>query len=121
MPPPNFTEQENERLRQLIHVADDVAQAHDQQAREKRQPRFDGTINLGHVLTIITMVVGLATVYVNGRVTTADHESRLRALEDVSKEFKITLAKVAENEAQAVRNQERIATTLEWLVKEKKP
>lgn len=119
--PPKFTEEEHERLRQLIHVSDDVDSTDAHQARERRHPKFDGTINLGHVLTILTMVLGLATVYVNGRVTTADHESRLRALEEVSKEFKITLAKVAENEAMGVRNQERIATTLDWLVKDKKP
>lgn len=118
--PPKFTDEEHEQLRQLIHVADDVDEGHEHEARQRRHPKFDGTINLGHVLTIITMVIGLATVYVNGRVTTADHESRLRALEEVSRDFKLTLAKVAENEAQAVRTQERIATTLDWLVKEKK-
>lgn len=44
-------------------------------------PKFDWTINLGHLLTISAMLIALATAYTTYQVTINDHDSRLRSLE----------------------------------------
>ena len=94
------------------------ARAIDDEARQQaRKPRFDGTVNLGHLLTILTMLVAMASMWAKNEVARADHESRIKALESAQVEFKQTLAKLAENEAAAMRNQDRISTALEYLMK----
>jgi len=45
------------------------------------RPKFDWTINLGHVATIVTLLLALATAYSTYQVTINDHDSRLRTLE----------------------------------------
>lgn len=87
--------------------------------REKQRPRFDGTINLGHVLTILTMGAALATMWVNGRVAQADHETRIVVLEQTQREFKETLKQMSETAAQGMRNQDKISLALEYLTKGK--
>ena len=44
-------------------------------------PKFDWTINLGHVLTIAAVLAALGTAYTTYQVTINDHDGRLRALE----------------------------------------
>ena len=46
-----------------------------------RLPRFDWTINFGHLLVIGTVLTALATTYTTYQVTINDHDTRLRALE----------------------------------------
>lgn len=86
-------------------------------ARAQHRPRFDGTVNLGHILTMIAMGSALLTMWTNQRVSQADHEFRIRALEGANAEFKVTLAKMAENESVALRNQEQLRMTMEWVMK----
>jgi hypothetical protein len=44
-------------------------------------PRFDSTINLGHVLTIVTLLGTLAIAYSTYKVTISSLDSRLAYLE----------------------------------------
>lgn len=124
MPPPKFTEDEHERLRQLIHVADDVADRSREDGVARRKPRFDGTFNLGHLFTsltiLITMGSAMATIYVNGKVITADHETRLHALEVGQAKMMLTEEKLADAISQGLVNQKEIAIALKYLT-EKKP
>lgn len=46
-----------------------------------QRPRFDWTVNLGHVLTIAALLGTLGTMYTTYQVTVSDHDSRLRTLE----------------------------------------
>lgn len=85
----------------------------------ERKPRFDGTINLGHILTAVVMGAGLVTMWANAKVITADHESRLKTLEQAQVEFKQGLSKLAENESMALRTQDKLANTMDWLMKER--
>lgn len=120
MQDPSFTEEERERVRKLLSLAANPEHnGHEAERVERRKPRFNGEINLGHVLTILTMGCALATMWVNGRVAQADHETRLVALEQTQKEFKETLGKMAETAQQGMRNQDRITVALEYLTKTK--
>lgn len=47
--------------------------------------RFDNTINLGHILTIGAILMGMALAYTTYALTVSDHDSRLRYLETVMK------------------------------------
>lgn len=124
MPPPKFTEEEHERLRQLLHVADDSGQRSHDEAGARRRPRFDGTYNLGHLLTsftiLITMGTAIGTMYVNNKVTTADHETRIHALENSQAKMQATEDKLAEAVAQGLINQKEITVALKYLT-ERKP
>jgi hypothetical protein len=46
-----------------------------------RRVKFDGTINLGHVLTVITLLGGGAAIYTTINSAITQHEFRLDALE----------------------------------------
>lgn len=107
------------RLARAVYVT-----AHDRHAngetaavRAQAKPRFDGTVNLGHILTMLAMGSALLTMWTNQRVSQADHEFRIRALEGNQAKFEATLAKMAENEAVALRNQEQLRMTVEWMMK----
>lgn len=54
---------------------------HGVEGQELQRPKFNWEINLGHVLTIATLLIGLAVAYSTYQVTTNDHESRIRYLE----------------------------------------
>src|SRR5262245_8130312 len=45
------------------------------------KPRFDWTVNLGHVLTIAAILITLGTAYTTYQVTISDHDNRIRSLE----------------------------------------
>jgi hypothetical protein len=47
-------------------------------------PKFDWTINLGHVLTIAAVLGTMATAYTTYQVTISDHDARIRSLEKTS-------------------------------------
>lgn len=91
-----------------------------EQEKEIRRPRFDGTINLGHILTILTMGAALATVWVNGRIAQSDHESRIKTLESSRIEMNSTIAKVVETANQGMINQEKISIALQYLTRDAK-
>lgn len=48
---------------------------------DMQKPRFDWSINLGHVLTIAAILGSLAAAYTTYQVTISDHDSRIRSLE----------------------------------------
>ena len=54
------------------------------ETRQENFMRFDKTINLGHVMTIITLMAGMATAYTTYRVSMAEHETRIDRLEKIS-------------------------------------
>lgn len=124
MPPPKFTEEEHERLRQLIHVADDIGHRNQEDGIARRKPKFDGTYNLGHLLTsftiLITMGTAIGTMYVNNKVTTADHETRIHALEFSQAKMQATEEKLSDAVAQGMVNQKEISIALKYL-SDKKP
>lgn len=43
--------------------------------------KFDRTINLGHVLMIITMITAIAVAYATYRVTVSEYDHRIKSLE----------------------------------------
>lgn len=51
---------------------------------ETPRVRFDWTISFGHILTVASVGLALATAYTAYQVTINDHDSRIRALEKTS-------------------------------------
>lgn len=82
------------------------------------KPRFDPTINLGHILTALMMGAALVTMWANMKVGQADHEARIRALEVGQIETRATLTKLAELEAGSARTQDKLTLTIEYLSKQ---
>lgn len=55
------------------------------EGRRMPEIKFDGTVNLGHILTIGTLVSMMAVAYATYKVSMNDHDSRLTFLENQMK------------------------------------
>lgn len=115
----SFTPEESETIRRLI--GSQPASRQNAEEADRKRPKFDGTFNLGHILTIVTMIGGLALMWANGRVSQADHEIRIVSLERSQVEMRTSIVKMAETADQAMRNQDKISIALDYLVKERPP
>lgn len=83
-----------------------------------RRPRFDGTINLGHILTALMMGAALLTMWTNTKVTEAEHNSRITVLENSQKDMHDTVKTLAESAASSQRTQDKLSLTLDYLAKQ---
>lgn len=83
-----------------------------------KRPRFDPTINLGHVLTALMMGAALVTMWANSKVVEAEHSSRIAAVERSQTEMKVTMDKIADNASASQRTQDKLSLTLEYLAKQ---
>lgn len=83
-----------------------------------RRPRFDGTINLGHILTALMMGAALLTMWTNTKVTEAEHNSRITVLENSQKDMHDTVKSLAESAASSQRTQDKLSLTLDYLAKQ---
>ncbi len=86
--------------------------------RPNNKPRFDGTINLGHVLTAVMMGAALLTMWTNTKVTEAEHNSRITVLEHSQVEMHDTMKTLADSAASSQRTQDKLSLTLEYLAKQ---
>ncbi len=98
--------------------AEDYQFEQDSQHRRSNKPRFDGTINLGHVLTIIAMGTAMVTVWTSTKVTQAEQNSRLSVLEHSQVEMHDTMKTLADNASASQRTQDKLSLTLEYLAKQ---
>jgi hypothetical protein len=55
------------------------------EARKENGVHFDRTINLGHIMTILTLMVGMAGAYTTYKVSMTEHETRINRLEEITK------------------------------------
>ncbi len=82
------------------------------------KPRFDPTINLGHLLTAMMMAAALLTMWTNLRVTQAQADSRLAILEKSQQKTEETIGKLADNASTSARTQDKLGLTLDFLAKQ---
>lgn len=82
---------------------------------EARKPRFNGEINLGHILTILALMGSMTMVWMKGRETDLGHEFRLNRVEGDVAEMRKTMTQLADTQALAVRNQEKLTWTIDQL------
>lgn len=87
--------------------------------QQARRPRFDGTINLGHIIQVLVIVGGLWIVLVKAEVRTANLETRIQYLEAAQRDIGAAISKLGDAQALMARGQERMATSLEYLTKGK--
>lgn len=80
-------------------------------SRTRNSPRFDPTINLGHILTAMGMLCALLTMWTNMKVTTASLEARVAVLEKQNTD-------IATSQAFTAKALERLTVTLEFLSKQ---
>lgn len=85
---------------------------------QSRRPRFDPTVNLGHILTGMMMGAALLTMWVNTKVTEAEHNSRILVLEHSQAQMEDTLKKLAVNAVDSQRTQDKLSLTLDYLAKQ---
>jgi hypothetical protein len=83
--------------------------------REARRWKFDGTVNLGHVLTAAVMLIGGLGVWTQGREVMIRQDARLALVETTMAEVKANLSKISESQQLAIRTQDRLAVTLEAI------
>lgn len=88
--------------------------------QEARKPRFDGTINLGHLLTAGTMLIGGMVVWTQSQIVQAKQDLRISYVETAATANSDSLRKLADSHQQMVRSQERVTITLELLTKGQK-
>lgn len=85
--------------------------------QQARRPRFDGTINLGHILTASAMLLGGIVVWTQSQVVQAKQDVRITYVEKTAEKTAESIEKMAELQRQMSRNQDRVTTTLEILMK----
>lgn len=86
--------------------------------RPSKKPRFDGTINLGHILTALMMSAALLTMWTNTKVTQAEQNSRIAVLEKSQTRTDQTLATLADSATASQRTQDKLSLTLDFLAKQ---
>lgn len=89
-----------------------------QPLEDTRRPRFDGVVNLGHILTIIAMLGALSAMWMNARVVQTDQEARIRALEVSNTEMRSTMKILADSQTQQQLSLREIAISLKYLTKQ---
>jgi uncharacterized protein HemX len=87
----------------------------EQNRAEARRWKFDGTVNLGHVLTAAVMLIGGLGVWTQGREVMIRQDSRLALVETTMAEVKSNLAKISESQQLAIRTQDKLAATLDAI------
>jgi hypothetical protein len=106
------TEQEQRKAEEL---AKQRVRERERAEREARRWKFDGTVNLGHVLTAAVMLIGGLGVWTQGREVMIRQDSRLALVETTMAEVKANLSKISESQQLAIRTQDRLAVTLEAI------
>ena len=108
------TEQEQRKAEELAKQR--VRESERERAeREARRWKFDGTVNLGHVLTAAVMLIGGLGVWTQGREVMIRQDSRLALVETTMAEVKSNLSKISESQQLSIRTQDRLAVTLEAI------
>lgn len=64
-----------------LAVSKGVAEAMGVQPKKRRGPHFDGTVNLGHILTAVTLLLGVGAAWAAQRGTDTDQNRRLSTAE----------------------------------------
>lgn len=88
---------------------------HEQTKAEARRWKFDGTVNLGHVLTASVMLIGGLGVWTQGREVMIRQDARLALVETTMSEVKANLARISESQQLAIRTQDKLAATLDAI------
>jgi uncharacterized protein HemX len=86
-----------------------------QRKAEARRWKFDGTVNLGHVLTAAVMLIGGLGVWTQGREVMIRQDSRLALVETTMAEVKSNLSKISESQQLSIRTQDKLAATLDAI------
>ncbi len=84
---------------------------------EARRLRFDGTVNLGHVLTMAVMLIGGIGVWTQGQISASTQNARMTYMEKDATEIRTMLKQVSETQQIALRNQDKVTATVEILAK----
>jgi uncharacterized protein HemX len=87
----------------------------EQNRAEARRWKFDGTVNLGHVLTAAVMLIGGLGVWTQGREVMIRQDARLALVETTMSEVKSNLSKISESQQLAIRTQDKLAATLDAI------
>ena len=91
------------------------ATEHEQIKAERSRWKFDGTVNLGHVLTATVMLIGGLGVWTQGREVMIRQDARLALVETTMSEVKANLSRISESQQLAIRTQDKLAATLEAI------
>lgn len=91
-----------------------------EQRKENHKPRFDGTVNLGHILTALAMVFGGTVVWTQSQVAQTRIDARVTLVERDVKSIMVTQEKTAENMQLALRTQDRMTLAVDALIKSQK-
>jgi hypothetical protein len=106
------TEQEQRKAEEL---AKQRVRERERAEREARRWKFDGTVNLGHVLTAAVMLIGGLGVWTQGREVMIRQDSRLALVETTMAEVKSNLSKISESQQLSIRTQDKLAATLDAI------
>jgi predicted metalloprotease len=92
-----------------------------EQQAEIRRPKFDGTVNLGHILTAFSMLIAGLLVWSQSMVVQAKQDMRILGIEQSVLEQRSSLKQMADTQQIAIRNQDKMNTAIEYLTQQRKP
>lgn len=85
----------------------------------QHRPRFDWTINLGHVLTATMMMFGGVTVWLQSVRLQERQNVQIVLLQERAEKQELAVQKVAEIQQKLALSQERVVTQLELMARPK--
>jgi|688.fasta_scaffold00471_96 hypothetical protein len=94
-----------------------MSEAEQQEQRdEQRRPKFDGTVNLGHMLTAFSMLCGGLFVWGQSREVQAKQDVRLSVVEQAMIDQRDQMRKLAETQSLAIRTQDRLVYAVDSVI-----
>ena len=87
----------------------------EQRKAEARRWKFDGAVNLGHILTVAVMLIGGLGMWIQGREAAIRQNDRLALVETTMAEVKANLSKISESQQLSIRTQVKLAATLDAI------
>lgn len=83
----------------------------------RHKPKFDGTVNLGHIFTAVAMLLGGLAVWYNSQISIAKMDARISSMELGIHDLRETTKTLADNQQISLRTQDKIANTIEGLTR----
>jgi hypothetical protein len=91
--------------------------AEQQTEQQAHRPRYDGTINLGHILTASAMLLGGFVVWTQSQIVQAKQDVRIEYIERTAQKTADSVNKIMDMQQEMARTQEHVTATLQVLTK----
>jgi uncharacterized membrane protein len=88
--------------------------------KEKRHVRFDLSINLGHIISLIAFLGSMLMVWINFNFRMAQNEVNIKTLQEQSSDVKTAIGKIQEANSMNSITTMRLTTIIDMMREEQK-